>query len=134
MEVQAEIIRQSTNAASRVLLLAECEGAAVGFVGGTGGMVKRNRHTLQIAIGVLQRYWRRGVATRLLQALLTWARLHDFVRVELTAMKHNDAAVSLYKKFGFEVEGSRRAALNVDGHFVDEWYMAKLLPTSDCVE
>jgi ribosomal protein S18 acetylase RimI-like enzyme len=43
-------------------------------------------------------------------------------------MTHNAAAIGLYRKMGFEVEGTRRAALRIGAESVDEYYMAKLLP------
>lgn len=42
-------------------------------------------------------------------------------------MSHNKAGVALYKKQGFEIEGTKRHSLLVNGQFVDEYYMAKLL-------
>lgn len=40
------------------------------------------------------------------------------------------AGMALYKKQGFEIEGVRRQALVVNNHYVDEYYMAKLLDES----
>jgi ribosomal protein S18 acetylase RimI-like enzyme len=42
-------------------------------------------------------------------------------------MIHNELAVGLYRKMGYVVEGTRHAALLVDNHLVDEFWMAKLL-------
>jgi RimJ/RimL family protein N-acetyltransferase len=42
-------------------------------------------------------------------------------------MAHNQRAFRLYERMGFVVEGRRRECLLVDGDFVDELYMAKLL-------
>ena len=41
-------------------------------------------------------------------------------------MCHNAAALRLYQKNGFEIEGRARRSLMVDGAPVDEYYMAKL--------
>ena len=56
-----------------------------------------------------------------------WARGHGIHRLELTVMAHNVAAVALYKKAGFAVEGTRRHSMLVAGSYVNEHYMAKLL-------
>lgn len=37
------------------------------------------------------------------------------------------AAIRLYQRVGFEVEGTKRRSLRVEGEFVDELYMAKLI-------
>jgi RimJ/RimL family protein N-acetyltransferase len=35
--------------------------------------------------------------------------------------------VHLYEKYGFAIEGIRKKSMNVDGEYIDEFYMAKLL-------
>ncbi len=42
-------------------------------------------------------------------------------------MAHNTAGIALYKKQGFEIEGTRRHAYIINGQYVDEYYMAKIL-------
>jgi RimJ/RimL family protein N-acetyltransferase len=43
-------------------------------------------------------------------------------------MAHNRRAAALYQRMGFSIEGRRSECLLVDGRFVDELYMAALLP------
>jgi RimJ/RimL family protein N-acetyltransferase len=50
--------------------------------------------------------------------------------LELTVMAHNTRGIALYKKQGFVTEGTRRDALLLNGHFMDEFYMSKLLDQS----
>ena len=42
-------------------------------------------------------------------------------------MTHNHRAIARYQKMGFVIEGLHRDALLVDGRYVDEFTMAKLL-------
>lgn len=42
-------------------------------------------------------------------------------------LAHNHRAIALYSKVGFRFEGTKRDSLLVDGLYVDEYYMAKLL-------
>jgi RimJ/RimL family protein N-acetyltransferase len=42
-------------------------------------------------------------------------------------MTHNIAGIALYKKMGFEIEGTKRDSLLINGEYVDEYYMSKLL-------
>ena len=46
---------------------------------------------------------------------------------ELTVIAHNERAIGLYRKLGYDVDGTRRAAVVVDGELVDELWMAKVL-------
>lgn len=49
------------------------------------------------------------------------------IKLNDVVIAHNEVALSLYKKMGFEIEGVKRDSLYVDGEFVDEYYMSKLL-------
>jgi RimJ/RimL family protein N-acetyltransferase len=53
--------------------------------------------------------WRgRGVGSALLRAGIDWAREAGAHKVSLEVWPHNQAAIALYEKFGFEREGLRR--------------------------
>ncbi len=42
-------------------------------------------------------------------------------------MIYNDGAIHLYKKNGFVIEGVKRKSMILDGSYVDEYYMARIL-------
>jgi RimJ/RimL family protein N-acetyltransferase len=42
-------------------------------------------------------------------------------------MTHNEQAIALSKKMGFTIEGLHKHTMLVDGVYVDEYTMAKLL-------
>lgn len=109
------------------ILLAEGGGRPVGFLEASGGAFRRNRHVVHLVIGVLKAHASRGIGTALLKEADLWARDRGIHRLELTVMAHNLAAVALYEKAGFVVEGTRRHSMLVDGSYVDEHCMAKLL-------
>ena len=78
-------------------------------------------------IGVLKEYAGRGIGSALMAEAERWARERGIRRLELTVQTHNQGARVLYEKMGFAVEGTRKYALRVEGSYVDEYYMAKLL-------
>jgi RimJ/RimL family protein N-acetyltransferase len=43
-------------------------------------------------------------------------------------MAHNHRAIALYERMGFAHEGRRADCLLIDGKFLDELYMAMILP------
>jgi RimJ/RimL family protein N-acetyltransferase len=47
--------------------------------------------------------------------------------MELTVMEHNQKGIRLYEKLGFEREGIKRCSVKIDGNFINEFYMSKLL-------
>jgi RimJ/RimL family protein N-acetyltransferase len=56
-----------------------------------------------------------------------WAREQGIQRIELTVMAHNDAAIALYERNGFTIEGIKKGAIVVDGNLVDEIMMGMRL-------
>jgi len=54
------------------------------------------------------RDWRgRGVGSALVVAAIDWARTRRLHKLVLSVFPHNEAAVALYRKFGFVEEGRR---------------------------
>ena len=59
--------------------------------------------TPSLALSVLKKFRRAGLATALTAALLEKLAAEKFRRVSLSVQKENSAALALYKKFGFEI-------------------------------
>ena len=72
----------------------------------------------------MREYWSKGVASRMLAEAIAWAPLAKLKRLELTVHTTNTKAVALYRRHGFEVEGTRRGSLLVNGEYVDEYLMS----------
>ena len=70
-----------------------------------------------------------GVGTALMTALCDYAdNWLALLRIELTVYTDNEVAQRLYRKFGFELEGTFRAYALRDGVYVDAHSMARLHP------
>ena len=50
----------------------------------------------------------------------------NLTRLELEVQVDNEGGIRLYKKFGFEIEGTLREYTFRDGAFVDVYIMARL--------
>ncbi|KQN60452.1 MULTISPECIES: GNAT family N-acetyltransferase [unclassified Rahnella] len=87
----------------------------------------RRRHVATFGIGVDVSFQGRGVGSKLLAAALElcdkWLQVK---RVELTVYADNDAAIALYKKFGFMLEGRSPCYAMRDGELVDTLHMGRL--------
>lgn len=127
--VEQERERQAAIAKSdnKQTFLAEDDGQLVGWLWANGGDFRRNHHNVHIVIGIKAAHTNQGIGTRLFQACEAWAREHGLHRLELTVMTHNQLGLALYKKMGFQIEGTAPDALRVDGEYVDLYYMSKLL-------
>ena len=123
----AGAIRRVEASPNSALIVADTASGLVGYVEATGGAYRRNRATAEIVIGVLAWASSRSIGRGLLSAIECWAVTHGVHRLELTVMAANQRAIRLYERAGFLKEGHRNECLIVDGEFMDELYMAKLL-------
>lgn len=87
----------------------------------------RVRHRAYLVIGIRKSYAGMGVGTRLMKAMETWARRLGIRRLYLTTIGENRAAVGLYRKMGYEIEGRHPASMCIRGRYVDELTMGKWL-------
>jgi RimJ/RimL family protein N-acetyltransferase len=110
-----------------LLLLAQADGVLAGFLFARRGEYQRQRHVIDLGVGVRKAFWGRGIATQMFSELDSWALGRDILRIELMVMAHNSRAVGLYRRLGFVVEGVKRAALRIGDTYVDELIMAKWL-------
>lgn len=99
----------------------------VGFASVSAGPQRRVLHRGYIVTGILEASCGSGLGTRLFTELENWARANNVTRLELTVMTHNARAIALYRKRGFEIEGTKRGAVQLAGQLVDEFVMGKLL-------
>ena len=121
---QIESILKTDN---QMIFVTETGYQLVGHLQAIGGRFQRNRRTVYLVVGILQEFSGQGIGTALFRAMEDWAKKIGAHRLELTVMTHNLAAVALYRKMGFEIEGTARDTLLVDGQYVDEYLMAKLI-------
>jgi L-phenylalanine/L-methionine N-acetyltransferase len=87
----------------------------------------RRSHVGDVGICVHDDVHGRGIGSQLMAALVDTAdKWLDLRRLELAVYVDNAPAIRLYKRFGFVVEGTRRAAAFRDGALVDDHVMARL--------
>ena len=112
---------------NQTIFVAEQDHQLIGYLAASGGTFQRNRHSAYLVIGILQAFTGQGIGTQLFQRLEEWAKKKHIHRLELTVMTHNTMGIALYKKQGFAIEGTKRHSLLINGQYVDEFYMSKLL-------
>ena len=112
------------------LLVATIAGEVVGNLGlHAASKSARRRHVGAIGMAVRDDRQGRSVGTGLLKAGIELADgWLNYQRLELAVYTDNVAAVHLYRKFGFVIEGTCRAFAFRDGGYVDAHQMARLNP------
>jgi putative acetyltransferase len=111
-------------------LVAELAGDVVGSAGlFPVGAAARRRHALGLGISVLGAAQGQGVGTALMAAMCDYAdRWAGVLRLELTVYADNEVALRLYRKFGFEIEGTFKGYAMRDGRYADAHSMARWHP------
>lgn len=124
---EIEEIEKVLNNKNSIILVAEDNNNLIGYLWANGRNQNRVRHSIYVSIGILQSHAGKGIGTKLFQELENWAIKNKIHRIELTVMDYNIRAINLYKKMGFQKEGIKRDSLFVNGHYVNDIYMAKLI-------
>lgn len=87
------------------------------------------RHCGQLGMGVTPDARGQGLGERLAKATIERAWDAGLERVELEVFASNEPAIRLYEKLGFVVEGVKRRARRLDGHYDDNIMMALVRET-----
>ena len=101
-------------------------GKFVGYLSADCGKYRRVSKTAYIIVGILKAYQHQGIGQKFFERLDVWAKEKQIKRLELTVLITNNAAIALYQKNGFEIEGVRKQSMCLDGEFIDEFYMGKV--------
>lgn len=111
-------------------LVAVAEGRVIGGAGmHRAGIAVRRQHVMGLGMTVAGAWQGQGVGSQLLAALCHHAdRWVGLLRLELTVYTDNARAIALYRRHGFEIEGTHRAFALRDGVYVDAHAMARLHP------
>lgn len=109
------------------VLVAVVDGRVVGNIGLQIEQGARRRDVGSFGMSVHDDFQGRGIGTALMAAMIdladNWLGLR---RIEMEVWADNEAAIRLYRKFGFEVEGTGRQYARRAGQFVDALFMARL--------
>ena len=120
--------RLAQNDDAQHTLVATVDAEVVGNLGLTRLTRARRAHVGELGMGVRDSWQGKGVGTALMQAALdladNWLGLR---RIELRVYADNARAIALYRKFGFEIEGTHRLYAIRNGAYVDSLSMARIV-------
>ena len=105
-------------------LVCKQAGTIVGVLTLQRGMYKKNRHTAQLGIAIMNGHRQKGLGSRMIVNAIDWARTRDIQKINLEVFSSNTGAIETYRKNGFEVEGIRKRQFLVDGNYVDDVLMS----------
>ena len=109
------------------VLVAVVDGEVVGVIGLHTSSRPRVNHKGEVGMMVRDDWQGKGVGASLMRAVIDLAdKWLNLTRIELTVFTDNESAIALYRKFGFEIEGTLRKYAFRDGEFVDAYAMARI--------
>jgi RimJ/RimL family protein N-acetyltransferase len=112
----------------QTMFVAEEHAALVGMTGIARGKSAKTRHSAGIwGVYVRPAHRAGGVATALLGHALLWAKHNNVTRVELAVTTHNNRALELYKRNGFNLAGTVHDVMRVNGQPIDEYLLERML-------
>jgi RimJ/RimL family protein N-acetyltransferase len=124
---EREFIDKIASAPRSVLFVAEAKGSIVGMLDFHGEQRAQREHSGGFGMSVARQWRRAGIGTKLIESLIVWAEPHGIRRIELEVFSNNHGAIALYRKAGFQLEGTKVRAVAVDGEYIDVLQMARLL-------
>lgn len=109
-------------------LVAILEERVVGYLGFHHPTpLKTNQHVLEIDIAVDQHYQGKGIGRKLLDELVKMAKDKNIHKLALRVLSSNEGAIDFYKKCGFIEQGRLVKEFLIEGDFVDDLLMYKLV-------
>ncbi len=127
IEEEKELITECLEKQKKLMLVAKIRKNIVGQLFMDRSAKARLEHIGNFGISIAKPYWGKGIAEKMLEILIKWASLGGIARLELQVLTENERAISLYKKFGFEIEGTIRRAHKITNNFYDAHIMSLLL-------
>ena len=122
-------LNKQASSDNQITLLAFLNDKIAGIVNITADQRKRVRHIGDFFIVIGKKYWNNGLGSFLLEEVVEWAQASGILRrLQLTVQTRNQAAVYLYQKHGFVIEGRQeRGAYIEEGEFIDVYLMGRLI-------
>ena len=87
----------------------------------------RTAHVAGLGMMVHPAYWGKGIGSQLMSAVIDLAdNWLNVSRIELEVNTDNLAGIRLYKRYGFEIEGTKKWHAFGDGRLADSHFMARV--------
>lgn len=112
---------------NRTILLCVLNGNFAGYVVIHGYKHSKNKHVASIHLAVKEEFQGKGIGLALMEAVEKWSKQREISRLELCVMEHNDIALNLFRKLGYQQEGIRKNAIKLDGRYMNEYSLSKIL-------
>jgi len=118
---------KSLECGDKLCLVAQVEQEIVGCLTFSRHPKIEYRHCGEFGMTILPEYWKKGIGSAFIIEMEKWCMNQNINKIELGVWSNNIAAINLYKKHGYEVEGQRKRAIKRESQFYDLILKAKWL-------
>lgn len=123
--VQADNYWQNTLNSYHIFGLFDDE-KIVGCVGLEISTMERFKHNAKLwGMYVSEEYRGKGLAFKLIEELVNYAKNMRIMQIHLSCMKVNEIAINFYNKLGFQLYGIMPKAVKIGGEYFDDCLMIK---------
>ncbi|WP_110112314.1 GNAT family N-acetyltransferase [Bacillus sp. CGMCC 1.16541] len=123
LEEEIEFINQ-VKENGHMYVVAEVEGTVVGIARVLRGEIQMKRHTGLFRTWLISKAQGMGIGKQFMEYTLNWCKKNELRKLCLTVFASNPVAFELYKKMGFEEEGTYKEQAYINGEYVDEIFMS----------
>jgi RimJ/RimL family protein N-acetyltransferase len=128
VEQEESFIDNVSKQNNALFIIAEVEGKIVGNLNFSGGARPRIAHTGEFGVSVLKEFWGLGIGTELIKYLIEWCKQSGIIRkINLRVRNDNYSAIKVYKKLGFNEEGTITREFLVINKFYDSVSMGLII-------
>ncbi|HAH96687.1 MAG TPA: hypothetical protein DDX03_10885 [Firmicutes bacterium] len=108
---------------NRALYVVEVDGGIIGALEINRSTNPKRNHTMSIGMFMLSGYRGVGIGTALMQTAIAWGKTRKLEKAFLSVYHSNEAALALYRKFGFVECGRYTKQYRVGDFYIDEIFM-----------
>ena len=120
VENEASYLKSIENSETAMFIVARDGKEIVGTGSYSSFPKKRMAHRGEFGISVRKSYWNQGIGTMLMEYILDFARnVAKSEIVSLEVRSDNEAAIHLYRKFGFEKIGTFKGYFKIGVELID---------------
>lgn len=103
---KSQFINNLLNENNSNMFVAELDNVIIGWLFLKGYPLYRLSHVAMLGMAIRKEYRGQGVGTKLVEHAVRWAKSNDKLkRIALAVFATNEAAIKIYHKAGFEIEG-----------------------------
>jgi len=122
-----EAIREVKNRKG-LIITAQVDERTIGMAHLVRGKFEKNEHVGFLGISIVNEFRGTGIGTAMMNYIIEWARRQKGLeKISLTVFSTNEAAINLYRTFGFQIEGMSKRQHKIEGKHIDEITMGKFL-------